>query len=60
MKDFWVADDGSYGTSNIIMVDTSKWSQSDWHDFDSAPEYYKLDRAIEISNNRGEGGYEYA
>jgi len=63
MKDFWVTENGSYGTCDtrdMIMVDTYEWSESDWHDFYLAPDDYRLERAIEISDNRGEGGYEYA
>jgi len=39
----WVADDGSWGTSPIRSVETSKWSEADWAEFEEASDYDKWD-----------------
>jgi hypothetical protein len=39
----WVADDGSWGTSPIRSIETSKWSKADWAEFEEASDYDKWD-----------------
>jgi hypothetical protein len=39
----WVADDGSWGTSPIRSIETSKWSEADWAEFEEASDYDKWD-----------------
>jgi hypothetical protein len=39
----WVADDGSWGTNPIRSIETSKWSEADWAEFEEASDYDKWD-----------------
>ena len=43
----WVADDGSYGTGNFAVIDTSKWTESDWDEFEETADWKKIDFAID-------------
>ena len=39
----WVANDGSWGNSPIHSVETSKWSKTDWAEFEEASDDEKYD-----------------
>lgn len=49
----WVADDGSWGTSRILIVDTSKWSEKQWSVFNNVVDNGdpSIDDVIAIDNN---------
>jgi hypothetical protein len=59
MKDLWVAEDGSYGTNNIILVSTKKWTDEDWVELEESRDCDRLQTAIDISDKR-KGYYDYA
>jgi hypothetical protein len=59
MRDLWVTEDGTYGTSNILLVATSKWTDSDWEKLEDAGDSERMEVAVAISENRG-GYYDYA
>jgi len=39
----WVAEDGSWGSSPIRSIDTDKWSEADWQEFEEASDNEKWD-----------------
>ena len=59
MKDLWVAEDGTYGTSNIVLIDTSRWKDSDWEKLDDAGDWDRMEVAVEIDKKYG-GDAQYA
>lgn len=59
MRDLWVTEDGTYGTSNIVLVDTSKWTDGDWEKLNDAGDFERMEVAVSISEKHG-GEYEYA
>jgi hypothetical protein len=58
MKDLWVAQDGSYGCSQIVLVDTTGWNGTDWEELDEARDSQRMEVAVSIAERRG-GEYEY-
>lgn len=52
MSTMWVTDDGSYGTGAVMQFDTADWSEGDWEDFESAPDYYRLIMAIALDEKQ--------
>jgi hypothetical protein len=59
LRDLWVAEDGSYGTSNIVLVDTGTWTDSDWERLEDAGDFERMEVAVAISESKG-GEYDYA
>lgn len=59
MRDLWVTEDGTYGTSNIVLVDTSKWTDGDWEKLEDAGDSERMEVAVAISEKHG-GEYDYA
>jgi hypothetical protein len=49
----WVADDGSYGTGRILLVDTLKWTPSQWAVFTEITDssYPTIDEVLAIDSN---------
>jgi hypothetical protein len=60
MKDLWVAEEGSYGTSNIILVDTTNWTDADWTELEECRDWDRLQTAIDISERTEGSTYDYA
>jgi len=52
MSSLWVADDGSYGTGQIMRFDTSGWSDGDWEDLESASDDFRLMMAIALDEKQ--------
>jgi hypothetical protein len=59
MKDLWVADDGSYGSTQIVLVDTKDWTDADWEKLADAGDSERMEVAVSISEKHG-GEYDYA
>lgn len=59
MKDLWVSDEGTYGTSRIVLIDTENWTEEDWDEISDCSDWDRFQTAIDISEKRG-GSYEYA
>ena len=59
MKDLWVSEEGTFGTSRLVLVDTEKWTDEDWQELDESRDWDRFQTAIDISEKR-EGGYDYA
>lgn len=46
----YFSEDGSYGdATDILVVDTSKWTREDWRDINDASDSTRLDVAIAIA-----------
>lgn len=46
----YFADDGTYGdTGGLLIIDTSKWTDSDWKQIDYADDYDRQQVAVELS-----------
>lgn len=52
-EDLWVSNDGTYGNNYLMLVDTSKWEEEDWLDFEEASDNDKWDLALEIGEKYG-------
>jgi hypothetical protein len=50
--DLWVSQDGSYGTGDIVFIDTTNWVGKDFDSLDNAPDSEKYDLAIRITKMR--------
>lgn len=56
----WVADDGSYGSSRILIVDTLKWTPAQWDKFNELTEGFEpsieqvvaIDKASDSASER--------
>ena len=59
MKDLWVSEEGTFGTSRLVLVDTENWTDEDWQELDESRDWDRFQTAIDISEKR-EGGYDYA
>ena len=59
MKDLWVSEEGTFGTSRLVLVDTEKWTDEDWQELDECRDWDRFQTAIDISEKR-DGGYDYA
>lgn len=56
MSEHFFSTDGSYGdATDILVVDTSNWTDEDWRDIDDASDMTRLDIAIEIAKRRHRG-----
>lgn len=53
ISDLWVSDEGTYGHNNIILVDTSEWTDEDREELESASDLERMDVALSIANKRG-------
>jgi hypothetical protein len=51
MSTHYFAADGSYGTSNIIVIDTTDWSPEEWEIVDNATDQERISIAYQISEN---------
>lgn len=59
MKDLWISEEGTFGTGNLILVDTENWTDEDWEEIDNCNDWDRLQTAIDICEKRG-ASYEYA
>jgi hypothetical protein len=57
--DLWVAEDGSFGQSQIVLIDTSDWTIEDWREMEEAGDYQRMNVALDIADRNG-GSYKYA
>lgn len=48
----WIAEDGTYGSDRIIVVNTSNWTSEDFQKLDDAPNSLKQATAVEIDRER--------
>lgn len=55
-QQYYFAEDGNYGdATNIVIVDTTEWTEEDWNEVEEAPDYERVDIARSISKKyRGE------
>lgn len=50
MSEHFFSTDGSYGdATDILVVDTSNWTDEDWRDIDDASDMTRLDIAVAIA-----------
>jgi hypothetical protein len=59
MKDLWVSDEGTYGSNQIVLVDTTGWTDADWEKLEDAGDPERMEVAVSIAEKHG-GEYEYA
>jgi hypothetical protein len=52
VKDLWVSDCGTYGTNQIVLVDTENWTDEDWAELEESRDWDRLQTAIDISEKR--------
>ena len=57
--DLWVAEDGSYGQTTIVLIDTSGWSIEDWREVEEASDNTRMNVAVDVTDRKG-GSYNYA
>ena len=57
--DLWVAEDGSYGQTTIVLIDTSDWSIEDWREMEEASDNTRMSVAVDVTDRKG-GSYDYA
>ena len=50
MTEVWVADDGSYGSGQLEIFDTSAWSEAEIEELDDASDSERLETAREIAS----------
>lgn len=48
----WVADDGSFGSGEVIEFDTSRWTEEDFDTVETATDEWRLAVAKEIDHQR--------
>ena len=53
MKDLWLSEEGTFGTSRLVLVDTEKWTEKDWEELDDCADWDRFQTAIDISERRG-------
>lgn len=49
-KTLWLSDDESYGFGDILVIDTSSWSEEDYEHFGNADDSEKWDVAMLIAS----------
>ena len=59
VMDLWVAEDGSYGQTTIVLIDTSGWSIEDWREMEEASDNTRMNVAVDVTDRKG-GSYNYA
>ena len=59
VMDLWVAEDGSYGQTTIVLIDTSVWSIEDWREVEEASDNTRMNVAVDVTDRKG-GSYNYA
>ena len=50
LTEVWVADDGSYGSGQLEIFDTSAWSEAEIEELDDASDSERLETAREIAS----------
>lgn len=52
--DYYFAQDGNYGdATNIVLVDTTNWTEDDWQLVEDTHDSERADLALKISEERG-------
>jgi hypothetical protein len=51
-RTLWIADDESYGFGDVIVVDTSSWSDEDYEHFGNADDSDKWETALLIASRK--------
>ena len=59
MKDLWVSEEGTFGSSRLVLVDTESWTEEDWQELDESRDWDRFQTAIDISEKR-KAVYDYA
>lgn len=59
MKDLWVSEEGTFGSSRLVLVDTESWTEEDWQELDESSDWDRFQTAIDISDKR-KASYDYA
>jgi sarcosine oxidase gamma subunit len=49
----YFAADGSYGSADLVIIDTSDWSPDEWDIVENAPEDERMAIAWQLSNSAG-------
>lgn len=49
----WVADDGSWGSSAVMIFDAKNWTEKDFDKLDDASDSQRLEVAQSIQKKRG-------
>jgi hypothetical protein len=49
----WVADDGSFGSGEVIEFDTSRWTEEDFEAVENASDSERLSVAQKINHEKG-------
>jgi hypothetical protein len=53
----WVSEDGSYGSGNIVFINTDDWTKDDYNSLDEASDNDKYPLAIGITKMREAEAY---
>jgi hypothetical protein len=53
----WVSEDGSYGSGNIVFINTDDWTKDDYNSLDEASDSDKYPLAIGITKMREAEAY---
>lgn len=53
----WVSEDGSYGSGNIVFINTDDWTKDDYNSLDEASDSDKYPLAIGITKMREAQAY---
>lgn len=48
----WVADDGSFGSGEVLEFDTSRWTEEDYETVENASDSTRLSIAKQINHER--------
>jgi len=59
IQDLWVSDEGTYGWNQLVLVDTTGWTQGDYDKLEECSDWDRMQEAIDIAEKRG-GSYRYA
>lgn len=51
-NDLWIAEDGTYGSDQLIVVNTSNWTDKDFQKLDDASDSEKQATALKINQER--------
>lgn len=59
ISDLWVSDEGTFGWNQIVLVDTTGWTEEDYEELQDCSDWERMKTAIDIAEKRG-GKYKYA
>lgn len=55
MKLSYFAEDGNYGTCEVLVVNTENWTAEDWEAIENATDLTRIDVANKIDDQRRQG-----